>query len=279
MRDRAVNGENNRKVFVEGMETGIPIGIGYFAVSFTLGITAANCGFSAFQGFFASMTTYASAGQFMGFTLYAAKAGLIQLVLMMFIINARYLLMGVALNQKVREGTPLLQRIVIGASITDEIFGVTIARPGFAHPYFSLGVMSIALPMWSIGTALGICVGNILPASAVSALSVALFGMFLASIIPPVKKDKVIGVFIAISFAASYACSRIPAAAEISSGNRTIILTVVISAAAAVIFPRKNEIAGTESEAENCFVEGKKDFEEIPAERDMAGTLIDKREA
>ena len=233
--------DTNRSIFVQGFRAGIPIAIGYFAVSFSLGITARDCGFNAFQGFLASMTSYASAGQYIGFTMFAAKAGLIQLIIMTLITNARYLLMGIALNQKVKKGTPLRHRLMIGLTITDEIFGVTIARPGYAHPYFGLGCLSVAMTLWSLGTAAGIAVGNILPMRAVSAMSVALFGMFLASIIPPVKKDKIIGVFIAISFAMSYGASRLPAFESISSGNRTIILTVIISAAAALLFPRKNE--------------------------------------
>ena len=233
--------DNNRSIFVQGFRAGIPIAIGYFAVSFSLGITARDCGFNAFQGFLASMTSYASAGQYIGFTMFASKAGLIQLIIMTLITNARYLLMGIALNQKVKEGTPLRHRLMIGLTITDEIFGVTIARPGYAHPYFGLGCLSVAMTLWSLGTAAGIAVGNILPMRAVSAMSVALFGMFLASIIPPVKKDKIIGVFIAISFAMSFGASRLPAFESISSGNRTIILTVIISAAAALLFPRKNE--------------------------------------
>ena len=241
MRNKAINGENNKEVFVEGMRAGIPIGIGYFAVSFSLGITARGCGFNAFQGFLASMTSYASAGQYMGFTLYAAQATLVQLVIMMLITNARYLLMGVALNQKVKAGTPLRHRLMVGICITDEIFGVSIARPGYAHPYFGIGCFSIAATFWSLGTAAGIVVGNILPLRAVSAMSVALYGMFLACIIPPSRKDKVVGIFVLLSFAASYFYTKIPATENLSSGTRTILLTVVISIAAAVIAPRKVE--------------------------------------
>ena len=233
--------ENPQAEFTEGLRTGIPIGIGYFAVSFSLGIIARDCGFSAFQGFLASLTSYASAGQYIGFTLYGAGGTLWQLVIMMIITNARYLLMGVALNQKVREGTSILHRIMIGLSITDEIFGVSIARPGYASPYFGAGCWISAMSMWSVGNSIGIAVGNILPPRAVSALSVALFGMFLASIIPPVKKDKAIGVVIAISFAASYLAATLPGINDMSSGNRTILLTLIIAGAAAVIAPRKNE--------------------------------------
>ncbi|MBR6473722.1 MAG: AzlC family ABC transporter permease, partial [Firmicutes bacterium] len=121
----------NKEIFAEGLKAGIPIGIGYFAVSFSLGIIARDCGFNAFQGFLTSLTSYASAGQYVGFTVYGEGATLLQLVIMMIVTNARYLLMGVALNQKVREGTSLLHRIMIGLSITDEIFGVSIARPGY----------------------------------------------------------------------------------------------------------------------------------------------------
>ena len=231
----------NKEIFAEGLKAGIPIGIGYFAVSFSLGIIARDCGFNAFQGFLTSLTSYASAGQYVGFTLYGEGATLLQLVIMMIVTNARYLLMGVALNQKVREGTSLLHRIMIGLSITDEIFGVSIARPGYANPYFGLGCWISAMSMWSVGNALGIAIGNILPLRAVSALSVALYGMFLAVIIPPIKKDKAIGVAVAFSFAASYLAATIPDIQEISPGNRTILLTVIIAMAAAVIAPRKNE--------------------------------------
>ena len=173
--------------------------------------------------------------------MYGAGATLVQLVIMMIITNARYLLMGVALNQKVKEGTSTFHRILIGLSITDEIFGVSIARPGYASPYFGMGCWLSAMTLWSSGNAIGIAVGNILPLRAVSAMSVALYGMFLAVIIPPAKKDKAVGVAILFSFAASYLASSIPDIQQISSGNRTILLTVVISLAAAVIAPRRNE--------------------------------------
>lgn len=233
--------KTKKEIFLDGLKNGIPISLGYFAVSFSLGITARSCGFNAFQGFLASMTSYASAGQYIGFTLYAAGSTLLQLVIMMLITNARYILMGIALNQKVREGTPIGPRILIGMTITDEIFGVTISRPGYVNPYFNTGVWSIALIFWSLGTALGIAVGNILPLRAVSALSVALYGMFLASIIPPIRKDKAIGVVIAVSFGLSYLVNVVPGIMELSSGNKTILLAVIISIAAGLIAPRKNE--------------------------------------
>ena len=232
--------ERETNVFARGLRDGIPIGMGYFAVAFSLGIVARDCGFGPFEGFFASITMYASAGQYIGFTLYGAGATLIQLIIMTIITNARYVLMGFALNQRLPEGTPMRRRLLAGIAITDEIFGITIARPGYVDPWYPFGAWVMACPMWSIGTALGISMGNILPAQVVSALSVALFGMFLAVIVPASRKDKIVALVVLVSFAASYSIRYIPVVGDLSSGNKTILLTLVISAAAAIAFPKKN---------------------------------------
>jgi predicted branched-subunit amino acid permease len=103
------------------------------------------------------------------------------------------------------------------------------------------GAFLVALPAWSGGTALGIVAGNLLPADIVSALSVALFGMFIAIIIPPAKKDRVILGLIIVSFALSFLFNIAPYIRTISSGTRTIILTLLIASAAAILFPVKDE--------------------------------------
>lgn len=240
----------NKEIFAEGYKNGIPIGLGYFAVAFSLGIAARDYGFNAVQGFLASLLTYASAGQYMGFALYATNATLIELIVLTFIINARYLLMGFALNQRMPEGTSLKTRVLVGTCITDEIFGITIARPGVPTPYYTFGAVVAAVPLWALGTALGISLGNILPARIVSALSVALFGMFLAVIIPPARKDKAVGIAVLVSFACSLAAVKLPYISDLSQGNRTIILTVLISALFAVLFPRTDEQEGGGSDAD-----------------------------
>ena len=230
--------ESTAKIYREGFRDGIPIGLGYFAVAFSLGIAAHGYGFDPLQGFVASILTYASAGQYIGFSLYAANATLIQLIVLTVITNARYILMGVTLNQRMPEGTSLGRRVAVGTTITDEIFGITIARPGIPSPYYGFGAWTAAVPMWAIGTSAGIITGTALPAEIVSALSVAIFGMFLAVIIPPARKDRMIGVAVAVSFLCSYAATHAPLISGMSSGNRTIMLTLLISAVFAVIAPR-----------------------------------------
>lgn len=225
------------KAFFEGMRDGVPIGLGYFAVAFSLGIVARKAGLNAFQGFLASLLNMASAGEYALFTSIESGAAWFEIAFITLIINARYLLMSCALSQKFDEKTPLLYRFILGFQVTDELFGIAIARKGSIQISYNNGAFFVAAPLWSIGTALGIVVGNILPVRVVSALSVALYGMFLAIIIPPAKKNLVILVAVIISFVSSYAASILPYVKELSSGTRTIILTITISLIVALVKP------------------------------------------
>lgn len=240
---------SNKKVYVEGIRDGIPICLGYFAVAFSLGIAARNAGLTAFQGFLVSILNNASAGEYVGFTLISENASYLSLAIGTLVANARYLLMSCALSQRFSPDTPFIHRLLVGYDVTDEIFGITIARKGNINPYYTYGAILVAAPGWGLGTAAGIIAGNLLPTSVVSALSVALFGMFLAIIIPPCRQNKVILGLVVLSFAASFIAGKLPMISELSSGTRTIILTVIISSAAALLFPVKDEEEATENAA------------------------------
>lgn len=232
---------SHSKALGQGLRDAVPIGLGYLAVSFSLGVAAKNAGLTALQGFLASLLNNASAGEYAGFTVIAANAGYFEMFLMTLVANARYLLMSCALSQKFSPETPMIHRLLVGYDVTDEIFGITIARPGTLDPFYTYGAILIAAPCWAFGTALGVIAGNLLPLRAVSALSVALFGMFLAIIIPPSRKNKVIAALVLSSFAASFAAAHLPLLSRLSNGTRTIILTVVISGLGAAFFPVKEE--------------------------------------
>ena len=220
---------------------GIPIALGYFAVAFSLGIAARQAGITALQGFVMSLLCKASAGQYIGITLIAAGATYLEIALATLVVNARYMLMSCALSQLLKPETPLLCRILVGDSVTDEIFGISVGRGVDYNPWYSHGAVLVAAPLWALGAAVGILAGNILPLRIVSALSVALFGMFLAVFIPPARKSKIIAGIVAVCFVLSYAAGHIPFLCDMAEGTRNIILTVVISAAAALLFPRKEE--------------------------------------
>lgn len=206
----------------------------------SLGIAARNAGLNAFQGFLVSLLNNASAGEYAGFTTIAADASYLEIAVVTLIANARYLLMSCSLSQKFAPGTPMRHRLLVGYDVTDELFGLAISCDGWLDPYYMYGAILVAAPSWAVGTALGVVVGNLLPARVVSALSVALYGMFLAIIIPPARKNKVVAALVLLSFALSFACGRLPLVSSLSSGTRTILLTVALSAGAALLFPVKD---------------------------------------
>ncbi|MBQ8092916.1 MAG: AzlC family ABC transporter permease [Clostridia bacterium] len=235
------NGSQNREAYLIGTRDGVPIALGYFAVAFSLGIAARNIGMTPFQGFLASFLNMASAGEHAAFTSIAHHATYLEIALVTLVANARYLLMSCSLSQKYPESLPFYHRLLSGFGITDELFGICIARPGWLNPFYLYGAFLISALAWSSGTALGIIMGNLLPARAVSALSVALFGMFLAVIIPPARKSRVVACLIVIAFLLSYLAGVLPGIRNLSSGNRTILLTVLIAGSAAALFPVKDE--------------------------------------
>ncbi|WP_407427845.1 AzlC family ABC transporter permease [Treponema sp.] len=228
---------NNKSAFLNGLAAGIPIGLGYFAVSFSLGIVARKAGLNPFQGFTASWFNLASAGEYALFTSIEQVVTYIEVAVITFVVNARYMLMSCALTQKFSSEIPFFHRFLVAFGITDEIFGVSISQKGVWSPFYNYGVMAVAVPLWSLGTSLGIIAGNILPSSVVCALSVALYGMFIAIIIPAAKKNMTIAAAVLISFALSWGFSVLPYIKNLSGGNRTIILTVVISAVLAYLKP------------------------------------------
>ena len=232
---------SRKKNYLLGIKAGVPIALGYFAVSITIGIAASGAGLSAFQATLTSFLINASAGEKIGFDLISAEESYFTVFLMEAIANSRYLLMSAALSQKLKPGVGTLQRMLLGYCITDENFGVSIALDERLDPFYTYGVATMAIPGWSIGTLCGALLGNILPISLLSALGVSLYGMFISIFIPESKKNKIVAALVAISFALSYAAFKIPIFSGIKDGVKIIILTVGISLAAALIFPVKED--------------------------------------
>lgn len=238
--------QTNSACYRRGLKDGIPISLGYIAVAFTLGIAAKNSGMTAFQATLMSLTNNTSAGEFAALGIIGAASPYIEMAISQAIINLRYLLMSCSLSQKLDPSFPLIHRFLIGYGVTDEIFGVSIGQPGKLNPYYSYGVISMAAPGWALGTCLGVVMGGVLPARIVRALSVALYGMFLAVVIPPAKKSRILAGVVAASMAASFLFANIPFFSFISSGMKIIILTVIIAGIAAVLFPLKEHEANEE---------------------------------
>ena len=213
--------------YTRGIRDGLPIAIGYFAVSFSLGILMRNSGLDPLQGLLMSLVNNTSAGEAAAVGIIADGGSYLEMAINQAVINIRYFLMSAALCVHLDPGLSLGRRMLVGFDVTDEIFATLIGQKRPVSEYFAYGLASITIPGWAAGTVLGIVFGDILPADIVSALSVALYAMFIAVVIP--------------SMLGSWLFTLEPIAAYISEGVKIIILTLVISALAAVIWPLKED--------------------------------------
>ncbi|MCR4904089.1 MAG: AzlC family ABC transporter permease [Butyrivibrio sp.] len=231
--------------FKLGIQNGIPICLGYLAVSFAFGIQASEAGLTTMQAVIMSLTNVTSAGQFSSLELIAAQASFAELALLQFIINLRYMLMSTALTQKLKPEVPTYHRMGIAYGVTDEIFGVSILKGGELRPAFSYGLIVISVFGWVMGTLLGAVAGQIMPQRLISALGLAIYGMFLAIIIPEAKVKKPVMIVVISAMLLSTVFTYTPILNSISSGFRIIIVTVVIAAAAAFFAPVKDSDEGS----------------------------------
>ncbi|MCI8639729.1 MAG: AzlC family ABC transporter permease [Coprococcus sp.] len=239
---------NQRHLFAAGIRDGIPICLGYIAVSFTFGIMSKNAGISVWEAVLISASNLTSAGQFAGLSLITSAASYWEMAVTQLVINLRYCLMSCALSQKLDTRFPFFHRFFVAYGVTDEIFGVSVGTTGKLSPFYTYGVISVAAPGWVLGTFLGIVSGSILPARVISALSVALYGMFIAIIIPPARDDHILRYLVIISMFLSLIFTVMPVLSRISSGFRIIILTLLVAGGAAWLFPVSEEVPDVSTE-------------------------------
>lgn len=225
------------KDFLEGCKDGIPICLGYIAVSFAFGIEASKIGMTTFQAAMTSLLNVTSAGQFSALEVIARNGSFIELAILQLIINLRYMLMSTALSQKLDSRASLLHRLGISYGVTDEIFGVSILKKGSLYPLYSYGLIAVSVFGWVFGTVLGAIAGQVMPTRIISALGLAIYGMFIAIIIPETRENKTVLVVVVLAMALSSFFTYAPFLKLISSGFRIIIVTVLVAGIAAVIKP------------------------------------------
>ena len=230
-------------LFLKGLRHGVPIGLGYLSVSFTFGMKAVGDGLTPVQAVLISLMNLTSAGQFAGLPLMVGGASMIEMALTQLIINLRYALMSLSLGQKLDGSMNTLRRMIFSFANTDEIFAMASSQPGKVGHTYLYGLMLAPIIGWSAGTLLGAVAGQLLPAFVRSALGVAIYGMFLAIILPPARKEKPVRVVVLIAVMLSLCFRYIPVLNGLSSGFVIIICAVTASALGAWLFPVKEEIA------------------------------------
>lgn len=230
-----------RSEYIEGLRGGLPIGLGYLSVSFAFGIMAIQKGLPPLAAILISMSCLTSAGQVAGVETIAAMGGLTEIAVAQLIINLRYSLMSLSLSQKLCKKYSLANRLVTSFGVTDEVFAVASARTGEVTPAYMYGLITLPYIMWSAGTAAGALLGNVLPELVTSALGIAIYGMFIAIVIPPARRFK--GVLVVALIAALISCviKFVPVFSFITSGFSVIICTIIAAAAGALLFPKPTE--------------------------------------
>lgn len=226
-----------KRLFYTGLADGIPIAVGYFAVSFSFGIAAVAAGIAPFEALLISMTNLTSAGQFAAIGIISAGGSYAEMALSQLVINLRYALMGLSLSQKLDKSFTRVHSAILGHAVTDEIFAVAMSRPKRIRPIYFAGLAALPYIGWSAGTAAGAYLGAFLPETLCSALSVSLYGMFIAIIVPAMKKERSVLIVTLIAIILSCIIYYTPALSFISSGFSIIICAVAASAVGALLFP------------------------------------------
>jgi predicted branched-subunit amino acid permease len=228
---------NKKQDFAQGLRDGIPIALGYLSVGFSLGIMMLTSGLTVFQGALMSLTNVTSAGEFAGLKVIAAGGTLVEMVLTQFIINLRYALMSLSLSQKLSEDVTWWQRLVMAFGNTDEIFAVAMAHQRSLTFCYMLGLQILPILGWTLGTVLGSVAAGLMPTAVSTAMSVALYGMFIAIVLPAAKRSRPVLLVSALAVIISCCLYYIPAFSFISSGIAIILVTVAAAGIGAALFP------------------------------------------
>ena len=226
--------------FKKGFRAGFPIGLGYLSVSFTFGLMAVSYGFTWWEALIISMTTVTSAGQFSGITTMLLPGQYVSMLISQLTINVRYSFMSISLSQKLDEKFKGVYRLLFGFMMTDEIFAVASQEENVTRSFFA-GLCVLPYLGWSLGTLLGALLGNVLPDRLMSALSVAIYGMFVSIVVPEMKKSKAVIFVVIIALLLSCFFTYIPLLAGISSGLSISICAIAAAIIGAILFPVKEE--------------------------------------
>lgn len=231
----------NKQEFKEGIRDGLPICLGYISVSMAFGLTAVKAGLPVWAAVLVSLSNLTSAGQFAGVNLLLAQSAYIELILTTFIINIRYFLMSLSISQKVDKHFGIKERLIASFGVTDEVFAVSMQRRTELTFSYMLGLIATPIAGWTGGTLIGAVATSLLPASLTDAMGIALYGMFIAIIVPPAREHKSVLFAVILAILGSYAFTYIPFLSALSGGWSVIIITILVSAIAAWMFPIPEE--------------------------------------
>lgn len=239
--DKTSEVSKGRSNLLRGFRDGLPICLGYIPIAFAFGMQAAQAGLPPWVPIAISMTNLTSAGQFAGLSIILAGGAYVELAVTTFIINIRYMLMSLALSQKLDPLMTTFERCLVAFGNTDEVFAVAIRQDGSLKTAYLLGLIASPYLGWSVGTILGATATALLPVSVQSALGITIYAMFIAIIIPPARKARPILFTVLLAAALSCGFRYTPFLNELSAGWVIIIVAVIAAAFCALRYPVDDE--------------------------------------
>jgi len=231
----------SKHTFSEGVRDGIPICLGYMSVSFGFGVLVVKGGLSWLTALLISVTNVTSAGQLAGLDIIIAGGALMEIITTEFIINIRYSLMSISLTQKLDSSFNLPGRLVCAFGITDEIFGVASSKDGTIGTNYMLGLISLPILGWAVGTLTGALAGDVLPEIVLNSLGIMLYAMFIAIVLPPATKNRAVAVCAVIAAFCSAVFNLVPSFSFMTSGFSVVVSALIASIPTAIVFPVKEE--------------------------------------
>lgn len=229
----------DKKEFFQGFKDSFPVFVGYFAVAITIGISAVNAGMDLFSSTLMSFLNLTSAGEAAAIQIIHDRGTIFEVALSQIAINLRYLLMATALAVKLEPNTGIGRRLLMSLGITDEIFALSATHSKELNSMYTFGGYCMALPGWVLGTIVGVLIGSYFPPRIIQALSIGIYVMFIAIIVPPAKTNRVYALIIVLSAVSSFLLFKfVP---SMSLGIRVVVLTVVLSCLAGFFFPIKEK--------------------------------------
>ena len=230
-----------KQEFLQGAKDGMPICLGYFSVSMAFGLTAVLSGLPIWSAILISLTNLTSAGQFAGITTLTTGGTMLELAITTFIINIRYFLMSLSVSQKVDNKMTIFKRLLVSFGITDEIFAVSVSREKALSASYMAGLIITPIIGWTSGTAIGAIATSFMPKILSDAMGIALYGMFIAIVTGPAKKDRKVLISVVMAILTSLIFNFAPILKTISSGWSIIIITILVSSLCATLFPINTE--------------------------------------
>lgn len=230
-----------KQEFLQGIKDGFPICLGYFSVSMAFGLTAVLSGLPIWSAIVMSITNLTSAGQFAGANILIEKGTFTELAITTLIINIRYFLMSLSVSQKIHPNLSIRERLAISFGITDEVFAVSMQRKTALSSVYMAGLILTPVIGWTAGTTVGAIATSFMPQILSNAMGIALYAMFIAIIIPPARENKNIMIAIIFAIVSSFSFKYFPLLSKISEGWSIIIITIIVSAISATLFPVKTE--------------------------------------